>query len=233
VIKKPRAPYAFLLTCSVLIIGCLAGQELSRFSAEFYRDTNRHGRSDSSNGEVYYSNERIIIKVKNPIRQWIEVKPNLTRLYYPDRAQCISLQSKQEGFVNFINTFLAAIYEDYNLTKQGYMLFNTVFKGDTLYSSWRTDKTKVNFTLVHYKNRLCRVESSDEERHFITSVAFSNHILFEGRYYPTRLVFLQNYQGHTSREEINLCRIVFNKPFPERIEKFKIPDDVETKIVEW
>jgi hypothetical protein len=209
------------------------GQELNKFYAEFNRTTDRYGKSDSSHGEVFYTPGRIILKVAKPILQWIDIRQNETMLFYPDDKKCLRLSSQQGNFVNFINTFLAAVYDDYNLTKQGYTLAETVFKGDTLYSFWNTDKAQIRFTLIHKQNRLLQVIGSDEDHDLSTSVTFTNHLVFAGRYYPARMDFFQKYRDQTSREAVNLFGLIFNQPMPEAIKNFKIPDNVECKTLEW
>ena len=217
----------------IFLIVYLSGQDIVRFQSSFRREVKKYGKSDSTAGEVFYTAQKVILKVSGPIRQWIEVRHNETKLYYPHQQKGIILKSKQESFVNFINTFLASVHEDYNLSSQGFSLYDNVFKGDTLYSYWRTDKTSIKFTLIHYKNRLVKVESTDEENNFFTSVSFSEYILFAGRHYPLKMMFIHIYKDDRSEELVVLSKISFNQSFPDEIVKFKMPEDVELKVIEW
>jgi outer membrane lipoprotein-sorting protein len=227
--------YRLVYTCSigVFLLVCLPGQDLDRFNSNFQRDINKYGKSERTAGDVYYTPERIILNVTEPIAQWIIVHQYQTILYYPDQNKGIRLKSQQQSFVNFVNTFLASAQEDYNLSTQDFLLYENDFKGDSLYSYWQTDKAKVNFTLIHYDNRLVKVESRDEENNFFTSVAFAEHVLFAGRYYPSRMVFTQIYKGDKSKEVVIFSEICFNQSFPAEIENFTIPENAELKVLDW
>jgi hypothetical protein len=227
--------HCFLLLLAVLLflpVG-LSGQNINRFHAVFQRNIDKYGKSDSTAGEVYYTPQKIILKITEPINQWIEVHQNETVLYYPDQRKGILLKSQEESFVNFINTFLASALEDYNLSNQDFSLYKNEFKGDTLYSYWKSGVTQIYFTLIHFEDRLVKVESRDEENNFITSVSFMDHIQFERRFYPTRMDFMQEYKGNKTVEWVTLSEIIFNKSFPEEINNFTIPQEVELKVIDW
>ena len=210
-----------------------SGQDVKKFNSSFERSVHKYGKYDSTAGDVYYTPDKIILNVKKPITQWIEVFQNETRLYYPDQHKGICLKSKQESFVNFINTFLASVREDYNLTNQNFSLYENKFKEDSLFSYWRSGQTNVKFMLVHSNNRLVEVESRDEQNNYVTSVCFPEHLAYGGKFYPVKMVFSQVYKGEKTQETVVLSSVRFNEPFPSEIENFKIPDDVELQVIEW
>jgi len=214
------------------------GQTVKTISVEFIKTVREGNSKEVVKGSIYYqAPDKIILLIREPIKQWMLLEGKLTTLYYPDERRAIQITGWSSTSLPFFQAFLGGMKEDYGLSELGYKLEGNEIKGDTLVTHWNPpEKLKGRLgeiTLAVAANEIIYVESRDPGGQITAKVQYSNHIQYGAVYFPLQIVTTRYSRGDTTSERVVYGEPLFDKPLPPEIRNFKIPSGVKIEGTKW
>lgn len=219
-----------------LVIG--AGLYPENIQVDFVKLSTRQERVDSLRGTIYYHrNDFLIVHVRRPVDQWVEVRGRELSLYYPADRRVFRFIAGPPVALPVVELFLSAMDPDGGLSVLGYVLKEHVKKGDTLLTIWEpgstrhTGPSRLRLTITGRK----LVETLWEEKpgKVITRSRFSDHLEHDRIFFPMRVLTDYGENGDPRREEIAYEDPRFDRSLPDSILAFRIPDDVPADTLRW
>ena len=225
--------YLFLLT---LLQTASPFQTLCvRFAREF---TDAAGNKDASKGIVYFrENDRLVVRVYDPINQVMVLTGKTMTIYYPDQKKAFEVQAETPFELPFVSTITAPNHPNYGLTEMGYQLEKTERNGDTLTSLWRPPanarKVVGMFKLVECRRMLLYAQSFKPNGQISTTALFSNYEKCGSMTIALDVTTYNHRSSGTETEIIHFEKPEFDTAIPDSILNFKIPPDTPMKHIQW
>lgn len=212
--------------------------QITTVKAEFERKIIQKNRTEKVKGIIYYKfNHKIVIKVKEPVKQIMIIEKNKLILYYPLQRQAFYITQKNEFDILFFKSFLGGIKEDFGLSEIGYTLLKEERKNDILYTYWKPpnklSKRLGIFKLGIKSNKIVYAAQKKSDGSILTQVAFSKHIKYKNYYFPLEIYAEKYDKKEKIIEEIIFKDPEFNKQIPEEIINFKIPPETKIEKIRW
>lgn len=230
----------FFIINIVLIINTQTSfsQELKTLHVKFKYEHREGNSIEITKGDIYYqAMSKIILKVNDPIDQWMVFEGTKIIIYYPHSQRAFRIVSQYPFSLPFFQTFVGVAKEDYGLTDMGYVFFSHKKRGDTLFSYWNPPKkvSKVlgKFTLAHISNRLVYAELKKADGTIMSKSFYSDYIRYGATYFPLKISTIKYTKPDSTVEKIIYSNPQFNTSLPKEVINFKIPPNAEIKKVEW
>lgn len=213
-------------------------QVLQTLIVKFKRQYREKNVVEIVKGDIYYqAPTNLILKVTDPIHQWMIFEGNEMIIYYPDENRGFQIISQNPISLPFFQVFVGVAREDYGLTDVGYVFSNHEKRGDTLLSYWNPPKSLSKrlgkFILMHISNKLVYTELKKADGIILSKSFYSDHINYGATYFPLKISTIQYTKTDSTVEKIAYSNPQFNIPLPREVVNFKIPLDAEMKKVEW
>lgn len=237
-------------TCRVFCIaGCLyllaahppvaKSETLRTFVSDFQREFVNRGQKETISGRVFYdvNLKKLLIRVDQPLRQWMVLEGRETIIYYPDKKQAFRIKTQIEAVMPFFQVFIGCVEEDFGLGRLGYAMAGYEKKGMSLTSNWTPPKNMAknlgDVVLVYESNRLVSAEYKTPKGAPASKGTFGRHIPFGGYFFPLEISIESKYEGGSTTEKVAYVNPEFNGALPEDVRAFKLPPGVMVKDVEW
>lgn len=223
---------------SVILNGNVYSQVLQNIRVEFERSFKEGDKEEVVKGIIYYQTPgRVFVIIKDPIKQWMLLEKNELIIYYPIDTLAIRFTTPHPVSLSFFQPFLSVMKDDYGLTGMGFTLYNHRISGDTLSTYWsppnKLSKVMSNLILVYVADRIACSELKKTDGTTIIKSSFSNHIPYEGGYFPLQISMVRYMGADSTFERIIYRNPQFNISIPLEVRDFKIPSYVEIEEIEW
>lgn len=227
----------FLLFFILFNVSNSYSQVFKTISIEFNRIVKEKDSEDNVKGHIYYDLNKSIIITEKPINQWMILENNVLLIYYPDDRQAIRIKSQNPVSMPF-SQFLYGLFDNnLGLIKLGYTISKNELHHDTLSVHWKPPKDmekKVGeFVIALKEKKIISTEMKDTDRKTIIYTRYDNHIEYCKQFFPLKITSNISSESGPTTEIILFDKPVFNKPLPENILNFKLPDNLIVKEVEW
>ncbi len=234
-------PISFILSLTgFFAIAAAAGPspELTTLQVGFRKYHRRPDTTQVLSGTIYYQRRNfLIIRVQEPVNQWLEVRNAECAFYYPDDNWAFRFLSDQPIVLPVVELFLSAVDPDFGLTALGYVLAETGKKGDTLTMVWTTgpalsaDAPRYRVSVTGRKLVAAVWETSAGA--VLVRSWFYDHREHNRVFFPLGVTSEAIEAGDTLRDEIVYTDPGFDRPLPDSILRFKIPADARVDTVRW
>lgn len=228
---KPR-----ILLINLILLSSIC-YSFNKLSLSFVRTVDTGEGRDISKGTIYYDYKKAILKITEPVLQWMILSMNQTIIFYPEEKHLLTIKSKSPTMLPFFQSFIGIIESDFGLSKIGYKLDDTEFKGDTLFTYWilpeKYKGIQSKYILSFLNDKIIGLKLFNNQNVIIKS-QFGDHYPYGGFYFPLKVnIIYYNKEDGPVMEKIIYTKPVFDKPFPEEIVNFKIPENIKRKEIEW
>lgn len=214
-------------------------QVIKTISVEFTREYSEDKTKEIIKGKIYYrAPSKTVIKVENPIYQWMILEDKEMIIYYPDDKKAFRIINSWNPFsMPFFQAFIGVVKEDYGLTELGYTLANYETNDNSLISHWNPPKNLSKFLgefILEFKdNKIIRAELRNAKGKTLSKSLYKNHILYGATYFPLEISIIKYLKSGSTFEKIIYRNPQFNSSLPLEVVDFKIPADVKVKKVKW
>ncbi|MDP8207508.1 MAG: hypothetical protein P9L92_12645 [Candidatus Electryonea clarkiae] len=217
----------------------LYSQTINTLTIDFVRNVKHHDVSESQSGTIFFEYpDKMLVKTKMPILQWMIFESNSLLIYYPDEQKIIKINTKNPTTLPFFQAFQAVSKSDFGLSEVGFSLQNSGIKNDTLEMTWiPPSELKKHISLVTIKLAADKIVSSvtrDTRGRNISDTRYSDHVNHGGQYFPLTII-TKIYESNkiSYSEEIKFSNPVFNSELPDDIINFELPADIIPHEIEW
>jgi len=224
-----------MLIASLVICAGLCPENIQ---VDFVKLSTRRERVDTLRGTIYYHrNDFLIVHVRRPVDQWMEVRGRELSLYYPADRRVFRFLAGPPVTLPIVELFLSAVDPDCGLSALGYVLKDHDQKGDTLRTIWEPGSTRhagpLRLRLNMRDRRLIETVWEEKPGRAITHSLFSGHVEHDRIFFPMKVVtdYIEN--GDSLRDEVVYHDPRFDHTLPDSILAFRIPDDAPTDTVRW
>jgi hypothetical protein len=226
-------------TLFYLLFVLFISQSFNTLTISFVRTVENNNKKEISKGYIYYyDNKTITLKITAPILQWMVISGNKTLIYYPEENKALNIKSQAPAVLPFFQAFIAIIKSDFGLSEIGFKLRKNEFKEDTLYTYWESPENlknaKISYILMIYNDRIIGIKVIKQIEEILAELRFKDHYPYGGLYFHLKMDITQ-YQSKkiTVYENIIYSNPIFDHPLPEEVVHFQIPENIETKEIEW
>jgi hypothetical protein len=219
-----------------LSISFTQGQEIEAIQMQFSREVQRENNTETSQGYIYYQQNKVIIKITEPIRQWMILEAGTMLIYYPDENEALRFNNTLQSNIPFLDFFIRIANEDFGLSDLGYHIDRNEFINDTLFTNWiPEEKYKESMgpvCLTLYDNRVVFSESKDPKGKTVIKIHFKNYRTYQSKYLPMKMTIYQYLDNGTIIENIVYSNPRINEPLSREISEFEIPETVYIEDIE-
>ena len=219
-----------------LSISFTQGQEIETIQMQFSREVQRENNTETSQGYIYYQQNKVIIKITEPIRQWMILEAGTMLIYYPDENEALRFNNTLQTNIPFLDFFIRIVNEDFGLSDLGYRIDKSEFINDTLFTNWIPDeKFKERMgtvSLALYDNRVVFSESKDPKGKTMIKIHFQNYMAYQSKYLPMKMTIYQYLDNGTIIENIVYSNPRINESLSREISEFEIPETVDIEDIE-
>jgi len=227
---------------SVLIINSAYSQDIENISVEFIRIITEKGSREIVKGTIYYQvPSRTIVRITEPINQYMIIDEKAMYIYYPDNDKIFHLESKDPLSLPFFQFLVLISNDNWNkdlgLSKIGYTIKDKVVHGDTVFFYWKppqnAEKKIGNFIVAIKEDQIVSTESKNAKGKTLVKITYDNYINCRSRYFPLQINSTQYSGKYSSTESVTFSNLVVDKPLPKEIVNFKLPDNIEVNEAKW
>jgi hypothetical protein len=188
-------------------------------------------------GNLYLLDDpAILFEVTSPLSQLMWIKRDTTDIYYPDENKFFRILSHDTLPTTSTTVSQMMNFDfEHRLHEAGLKIVSVNMIGDTLFFHWEPKKkTLVKFpeivtgsigdNLVVYRGK---------GKGWSLELKLADYVRLKGRRTP---LFMRSklVKGKLTRiEELRLADAATDKSLPEHLRDYPIPEDAETKVVEW
>lgn len=225
-------PFFFLITNSY-------PQKVETVSVNFTRNTATDASSELVNGIIYFqaSINKVILKVTDPVNQWMVFEGNTMLIYYPVEQKAFRFTSNNPLSLPFFDAFLGMMQDDFGLPSAGFKLDRHEMKEDTLLTYWEppggTKKLLGKTIIALVKDKIVFVEIQNSTGEKIAKTTYSNHIQFGLSFFPLEIITKKYHKNVPTIIKIKYDDPQFNTSLPQEVLNFKIPGDIEIAESQW
>ena len=223
------------------LIQSLYAAPLKTLSIDFTREITENGKKEQIEGTLHYDVEksRVVIDVKNPIKQIMIAKENKLEIYYPEQKQAFRFISAGPVPLPLVETIIQSTQAEYGLTAIGYTLNKHDIVDDILYTYWKPSekaKDKLGTVILGIQNdRLISAEVKNPKEILVARTLYQKHKRIGVAYIPMQVI--ASTYGENS-DIIRQEKILFSNPQanienPDPILNFTIPRSVKVKEIKW
>ena len=222
----------------MLSIYLLFFQIFKEVTVEFKREHRIGDSIEVTEGNIYYQTpNKIILQVKKPIHQWIVIEETQMVLYYPNENKGFKIKSKIPFFLPFFQMFIGSFKENYGLSEIGYTITRYEKREDTLFTYWKPPNNLSNILgealTIYISRKLVYVELKNANGRVINKTSYSNHIYYNGIYFPLNISIIHYNKQDSIVENVIYRDPKFNIPLPPEALNFTIPSNAQIKEIEW
>jgi len=228
----------FIAVCIMLSSVSLSAQSLQSVDLFFTRTVQTPTSSDRSDGEIYYQADgSLYLKVDEPVNQWMIWSQDNLLVYYPEKNNGYRYLNVRSKNLPFFDAFISHYKEDFGLSDLGFTLEGNSTQGDTLITKWEPADKKIKkvygkFLLGSYNNRIISARAYNKQGGLLRESYFSDHIAFNGKYYPRTIRLISHIKGQVQTEIVHYSNIQFNVPTPERVQDFALPQNANIREID-
>jgi outer membrane lipoprotein-sorting protein len=191
-----------------------------------------------TSGSIYYQKPGgIVIKVKDPIDQWMVLEGDTMLIYYPTDSTAFRFHSDNPFSLPFFQLFVGMGNTDLGLSKAGFTLDRNEVRHDTLITYWKppeqAGKSLGNAIVVLVENKLVFMELQNAKGKTLTNIAFNDHLQYRGTYFPLEITSVEFEDSDSTVETVVFHNPQFNVELPPEVINFKIPQGIEVEEIEW
>lgn len=227
-----------LAVCIMLSSVSLSAQALQSVDLFFTRTVEKPTSSDRSEGEIYYQADgSLYLKVDEPVNQWMVWSKDNLLVYYPEKNNGYRYLNVRSKNLPFFDAFISHYKEDFGLSDLGFTLEGNSTRGDTLITKWEPEDKKIKkvygkFLLGSYNNRIISAQAYNKQGGLLRESYFSDHIAFNGKYYPRTIRLISHIKGQVQTEIVHYSNIQFNVQIPQRIQDFAVPQNANIREID-
>ena len=230
--------FVLFLTLSFCFLSNAYPQSIETIRVELTREVTEEESTEVTKGTIFYQAPQIIVlKITEPIYQWMMFDGNSMRIYYPNERKAFYFNSETPFSLPFFQVFLEAAKPGFELTEVGFTLERNQVKEDTLFTYWippKQLKNEVeNAILALAQDRLVFVELQDTEGKRLARTTYSQHFQYGEAFFPLEIVKVRYHDNSSTVEKTIYSNPQFNIPLSEEALDMKIPADVEVEEIEW
>lgn len=185
----------------------------------------------------YQSPQKLFIEVKHPINQIMIIDGETMLIYYPLEKKAIRYKTKTQIPIPFVQTIISIVKDDYGLTEMGYTLKKRKTEDNTVYTYWdpprELKKHLGSFILGITNERLVYVEAKNPRGKTIAKSSYKKHIEIMGKFIPMEIHTDIYDETKIKAEDVLYSNVKLNIPLPDDVVKFKLPENISVKDVEW
>lgn len=215
-------------------------QTVKSISVEFTQTITKKASNEVVKGNIYYQSqpsERTILKITEPITQWMVIEDKVMLIYYPNEQKAFRFTSENPFSLPFFQTFIGVVKDDFGLSEAGFKLIRHEVKKDMLLTYWEPPKKAKKIlgdtTLGMVKDRLVFMKVQDTKGKRLAKTTYRNHFQYGERFFPLEVISVQYQKDSSIVEKVVYANPQFNLALPQEVLSFKIPLDVEIKGIGW
>lgn len=191
---------------------------------------------DSTTGDFYYFGpEKMLINVRQPLDQFLLIEKTVISIYYPDDHRAFRLESEKPPLLPIVPGLLAALRSDNGIAEYGFKVKSQKMKADTIITRWFHPKLKKvgHYDIAEIDRRLAWTNYEMPKSDMRLFTYFQDYQVIDGINFPHRISSkLWNKEGLTL-EEVAFSKIIPDAEFSDKIQNFRIPDDVPIEYKKW
>ena len=233
----------FSITLSLTCFLChvLHAAPLKTLSLDFTREMTENDITEHLAGTLYYDVKaaRVVIEVREPVKQIMVVKDKVLEIYYPEEKQAFRFTFEGRIPLPFVESIIQSTQAEYGLTAIGYTLAKHDVVDVVLYTYWEPPevaKDKLGTVILGMRNdRLISAEVKNPKGHIIARSRYQEHSKIGTNHIPMN-VTSTTYDEKS--EVLQYEQIVYSNPQmntdpPNAFLNFEIPDSIKVKVVKW
>ena len=238
-LKNLLCPIVFL--CAFPIGNLLYAVPLQTLSLDFTREVTENEKTERIAGTLHYDAKtaRVIVEVREPLKQIMVVKDKALEIYYPQQKQAFRFISEGRIPLPFVESIIQSTQAEHGLTMMGYSLEKHDIVDEILYSYWSPPKKAKDqlgsIILGMQDDRLISAEVKNPKGHIVARSHYQNHSKVGMNYVPM-MVTSSTYDEKS--EVIQHEQVIYSNPQTNAdplnpILNFTIPKSVEVKEIKW
>lgn len=222
----------------ILLPNIIFSQTFQTLQVTFERCTKVENKKETIKGNIYYQGlNRVVLKVTEPVLQWMILEGNTMLIYYPNERKAFRFISKNPFSLPFFQAFIGVLRGDFGLSEAGFKLARKEVRKDTLLTLWEPPKQAkriLGTTIVGLvENRLAFAEVQDAKGERLIRTTYSNHFQYGVSFLPLEIISVRYQKRDSIIEKVIYAVPQFNVTLPQEVTNFKIPEDIKIKGVEW
>lgn len=215
-------------------------QTVRNISVKFTQTIIKEASNEVVKGNIYYQSqpsERTILKITEPITQWMVIEEKVMLIYYPNEQKAFRFTSENPFSLPFFQAFIGVVKDDFGLSEAGFTLARSEIKKDMLLTYWEPPKQakKVlgNTIIGLRKDKLVFVEVQDAKGRKLAKTTYHNHFQYGERFFPLEVTSVQYQKDSSIVEKVVYTNPQFNVAFPQEVVDFKVPKGIKIKEIRW
>jgi outer membrane lipoprotein-sorting protein len=228
---------------ALILLGCAAivaveAQSLTTLSAEFVRTTRAGSTTETVKGTLFYQPPaRVILRVYEPVSQWVVFETGSMLIWYPDAAKAFRFSEKLPSIYGFASTFVGVPRADFGLANAGFTLVGSESRDGTLLTRWKPPASlarSIGTATVGSRDRSpCMLEVTDAGGKFLARVSYTSYVSYGSLSIPSRIELAQMERGALVSEDVVYSGHEFNVELPVDVVGFRLPAGITVEETEW
>ncbi|RKU16864.1 hypothetical protein C6500_16705 [Candidatus Poribacteria bacterium] len=233
--------FSITLLSILLFTNLLYSTPLKTLSLDFTRELAENKKTEHIAGTLHYDAKasRVVVEVREPIKQIMVVKDKALEIYYPVEKQAFRFISQGRIPLPFVESIVQSTQAEHGLAAIGYSLEKHDIVNEVLYSYWRPPKEAKDqlgpVILGMHNDRLISAEVKNPKGHIIARSHYQSHSRIGMNYVPMRVT--SSTYGEKSKvlqhEQVVYSNPQVNTDPLNPILNFTIPESVEVKEIKW
>lgn len=242
-LKKQGFIFSFLLfflVQNVFIQTDLSAQTINTIAVGFTKTTEKGSSKEVVKGNLYYlTSKDIVLKVVEPVTQWIVFKERTMLIYYPDEKTAFQFKSKNPFFLPSSQMFIGTVQKDIGLLLSGigFNLVRNEVKQDMLLTYWEppqsSKKILGNIVIGLNNNMLALIKIYNPKGELVSEITYRNYFKHGVWSFPMEVISVQHRKGGYITEKVIFSNPKFNAELPEEVINFNLPVNIKVKEIEW
>jgi outer membrane lipoprotein-sorting protein len=231
-----RAIALILLGCAA--IAAVEAQSLITLRAEFVRTTRDGSTTETVKGTLFYlPPARVILRVREPVSQWIVFETGSMLIWYPQAAKAFRFSERLPSVYGFASTFVGVPRADFGLANAGFTLVGSESRDGALLTRWKPPAglaRSIGTATIGSRDRSpYMLEVTDTGGKFLARVSYTSFVFYGSLSIPSHIELVQMERGALVSEEVVYSGHEFNVELPAEVVGFRLPAGVTLEETEW
>jgi outer membrane lipoprotein-sorting protein len=209
---------------------------ISTATIEFRRECVQKNDSEIVEGTIFFrSKGPILLKIKKPLQQWMQLEGSVMTLYYPDSKKAFIIKQSNPFTLPFVQAFVGSAESDFGLEKLNFTLTKSETRNDSVHFFWAAPKSlkkKISGVhIVYSRGKLLFAEIADNHGNPQVMIACGNFYAYKGVFLPLSLAIENHEKNSPSSERVYFAVPAINTVLPPEADGFKIPPGIDIKEI--
>ena len=193
--------------------------------------------ADTIRGDFHFSApSRLFLEVTYPLHQIMLIEKNITLIFYPEKSKAFRFESVNPVKLPLVTGLIATARPDFGMKDYGLQLMEQKVIGDTIFSYWSHPQVRDrigDYTIAEVDEHLVYSFYSSPDKSHFSKTLFEEHQYTFGFNLPTIIRSEIRVNHVDALEIVYLADLQINKPLPDGIINFQLPNGINVVEKEW